>query len=676
MFYPRLLALSVTVLLSACSDSDTKTTPDDQTTTLPQLNDIKVSTSPLAKASADQFATNLKNGLFVRRYSSSTLPPASGDQSNEMSATTSGNFSTTNQQESGVDEADRVKYDGQYMYIAANGMQNITDTQTSTQYVRIMKRDDSGALTPVKQLSTSDIAYQKQQLYLHDNTLAVLNHDYGWFGILEPMAAASTSVVEGDILPVPTSQQFELSVLDVSQPEQAANKAHFVIDGQLIDSRVIGDHLYLVSNYYPHFDNFSATDGDDQSKLRDYQALQKEQISNFIPKITNTTTEQTTPLFEADDCYISADATNVDGFDAIMTVTKIALDDPSQRSSICVNSQIDGLYASTKSLYTYSTQYFADKNQSVIHKFDLEKNEPNYSATGLVSGHLGWNNANLRFSEMSQHLRLVTSNGNSLEGFEHTLYVLEQQGDKLNVVSQLPNEQFPTPIGKVNEKGIVDEDVYAVRFTDQQAYVVTFKQTDPLYVIDLSDALNPKIAGALEIPGYSAYLHPVSDGLLLGVGQHVEDIASDTPVVSQGAKVSLFDISDISAPKELSAHTFEGAYTAAENDYHAFSFLSMSNGQYRFTLPIETWHSTSTEPSFTTWTRSNELALFALDINSKQLSYSGSSPINYPDDKDNLPYVWSGDDRAVIHQDDVYYIHGNYVWQSTWQAPAKNAGPY
>ncbi|WP_105169488.1 beta-propeller domain-containing protein [Pseudoalteromonas sp. T1lg23B] len=663
MFYPRLLAVGVTVLLSACSSDNENS--NDNPTTIPKLNDIKVSTSPLTKASSEQFSNHLKNGLFMNRYRAFLYP----DSLETDSPTTTGDFSVTNQQEQGVDEADRVKYDGQYMYVAANSAQSLQASEQYRQFVRIMKRDTEGNLTQVNDVTSTETAYQKQRLYLTDNTLTVLSHDNGWFGIAEP---AATGGIAESTFPAPTTNQFEFSMMDVTTPEQVTVKAHYTIEGILIDSRVIDNHLYLVSNYYPQFEGFTGTDDTQQSKLKDYQAIQKEHINQLLPKIKNVSTGESALLFNTNDCYINNDATELDGFNAIMTITKVSLSDPTQRSAICVNTQVDGLYASSNTLYTFATNYSENDLNSVIHKFDLTDSALNYVATGEVSGHFGWRNENLRFSELGQYLRVVTSNGDNTNGYQHKLRVLEQQGQSLVVTSELPNESFPTPLGKVNGDGIVDEDIYAVRFTDNRAFVVTFRQVDPLYVIDLSNMQMPKIAGALEIPGYSAYLHPINENLLLGVGQHVEQIDQDLPVIGQGAKVSLFDISDMTNPQQLSEHVFQDGYTAAENDYHAFNVLAMNNGLFRFTLPIESWHVENT--SQTMWNRENMLAAFEVDTNTMQLNYIGGSTVSYSDASD-VPYIWSGEDRAIIHLDDLYYIHGNYIWQSDWQTPEVNNGP-
>jgi uncharacterized secreted protein with C-terminal beta-propeller domain len=122
-------------------------------------------------------------------------------------------------------------------------------------------------------------------------------------------------------------------------------------------------------------------------------------------------------------------------------------------------------------------------------------------------------------------------------------------------------------VGRVGGIG-VGERIYAVRFLGDAGYVVTFRQTDPLYTLDLADPEHPRVAGQLDLLGYSAYLHPVDGDLLLGVGQGADE--SGRP---QGLQVSLFDVSDPAHPKRV-GNLVLGGYSSstAEWDHHAFLY--------------------------------------------------------------------------------------------------------
>jgi uncharacterized secreted protein with C-terminal beta-propeller domain len=127
-----------------------------------------------------------------------------------------------------------------------------------------------------------------------------------------------------------------------------------------------------------------------------------------------------------------------------------------------------------------------------------------------------------------------------------------------------------------------DENIYAVRFVGDQGYVVTYRQVDPLYVIDLSDPTAPAVAGEVKIPGYSAYLHPLGDGLLLGVGQD-----GDLNGQTLGTQVALFDVRDPENPRQIDKVTFPGAYSGAEWDHHAFLYWPTSEDEGLLVIPLQ-----------------------------------------------------------------------------------------
>ena len=191
---------------------------------------------------------------------------------------------------------------------------------------------------------------------------------------------------------------------------------------------------------------------------------------------------------------------------------------------------------------------------TLIHQFRLDTGTgATYVASGQVEGRLL---NQFAMSEYNGDLRVATTTddwGGFGDQSESTVFVLRPEGDELRQISSVGG------LGK-------DEQIYAVRFIDDLAYVVTFRQTDPLYVIDLTDPANPVEAGELKIPGYSAYLHPVGDGLLLGVGQDATDEGRTT-----GTQLSLFDVSDPTNPQRISTLPI-GGYSEVEWDHKAFLY--------------------------------------------------------------------------------------------------------
>jgi len=225
-------------------------------------------------------------------------------------------------------------------------------------------------------------------------------------------------------------------------------------------------------------------------------------------------------------------------------------------------------YASTNSLYVATQRWFpvplAGSGSppagmtTEIHKFGISKpDETEYRATGTVPGFLlnQWS-----MSEYRGNLRVATT--------ELPLWwTAPPQQESQSLVSVLAERP-----GRLTEIGHVDglgrgERVYAVRFVGEVGFVVTFRQIDPLYTIDLHDPAHPSVLGALEIRGYSAYLHPVGPDLLLGVGQD----ATEAGRVA-GTQLSLFDISNLRKPTRLDAAPLGPGSSEAEYDPHAFLF--------------------------------------------------------------------------------------------------------
>jgi hypothetical protein len=400
--------------------------------------------------------------------------------------------------------------------------------------------------------------------------------------------------------------------------------------------------------------------------LANYLTILDTADSELMPKIYRDGDEGT-PLNSTEDCVIPAQATDKDGYAQLLTVSRINLTDPNDIHSSCISSVANMLYMSEANLYLSSTV----DNQTVLHKVSLDANLT-YQATGKIDGIIGWRGApNLRLSEQDEYLRIVTSDYTT-NSPEHELSILNQQGSELAIVATLPNDTSPEPIGKPGE------DIFAVRFFGDRGYIVTFERIDPLYVLDLANPNSPQVLGALEIPGFSSYLHPLDNGYLLGVGQQVNvnnipenGEATDEPVMEEGMKISLFNVSDPSNPVEVNSIVKPSSYTPVEYDYRALSVLNDS-GSYKFTLPLESWYAPSDE-LVRFWAPSNSLLLLEVDTTSSTPELIQRSEVRPEMSED---YAGGWDDRSIIHGDNVYYIHGNQVWHTTWAEDAAVFGPF
>ena len=224
------------------------------------------------------------------------------------------------------------------------------------------------------------------------------------------------------------------------------------------------------------------------------------------------------------------------------------------------------VYASPTRLYVATSEWGASANVSThIHAFDISNaKSAAYVGSGAVRGTLlsQW-----AMSEQNGYLRVATTTGDvvpppgegdvpqSVDRSQTSVVVLAEHGRRL------------VQVGRVGGLGR-GEKVWAVRFMGDLAAVVTFRQTDPLYLVDLSQPTAPHLRGALSLTGYSAYLHPVGNGLLLGVG-HEADSAGHI----ENAKATLFDVSDTAHPRRVSSLDLGSGWSSIEGDSHAFTYL-------------------------------------------------------------------------------------------------------
>jgi uncharacterized secreted protein with C-terminal beta-propeller domain len=690
--------LSSFVLLIGCGGESNTDAPIEKVQEVPSLNAMSIALTPLKSASSADFEHHLKNGVYLNstqqnNFLESGVTDASTPTADMSSVTgKESGYSSTILQETGVDEGDRIKYDGEYMYIANYEYYQrqtlVADESRSQTAVRILQRDAQGDLKELSHTVVSEEASSINSLYLNKNKLAVLSDIYD-YSIASSMV---TSSIATDMF-FPIEQNFNLSLLDVSDQVTPKLTTSYTMDGSIIDSRRVDDVLYIVSSFSPHNAGlpYATTESE---KLDNYKDVFLSNISDFLPQLTDGQ-GNISNLVEPENCYLPANSTDKDGFNGIVTLTTIDLTKPDNISSICINTQVSGLYATPTSVYLYGTDYQYENGNttetSIIHKFAIAKQEIDYVASGTLEGRFNWTLSNLRFSEKGDDLRVVTTQGNRTLGYEHQLNILSPLGNELKLVAQLPNETYPEKIGKLNKEGIVQEDIKSVRFFENRAYIVTFLNTDPLYVLDLSDKEQLKITGALEIPGYSAYLHPISDKLLVGIGQNVdpnrmafidETSISDsesTPII-EGAKVSLFDVSNMNNPIEINSIVYEGGYTPIEFDYHALTYLNMADGTHRFGLPVEKWITETVVDAATgqkvdVWSRDNSLQLVEVtgsDTDANLIDKGSVKAITAIEPT----YISGWDDRAIFHEDDIYYLHGNSIWKSFWQTPALTTGPF
>ena len=332
-----------------------------------------------------------------------------------------------------------------------------------------------------------------------------------------------------------------MTQVDVSDPRAMLVRRTQDVDGAIVDARRVGRSARVVVSSYP---DAAYAEPELRSRAR-----------GWLPVSTLT--------FRRSGREVTRRAVRCDrvrrpaSFAGTGVLTVYTVDMGAGLPAVDADALLSGgetVYGSASSLYV-ATQRYDDGTYepgTMVHRFDItEPERTTYAASGFVAGTL-LNQFSL--SEDKGILRAASTRGFGA-GSESRVTTLRQEGGYL------------VPRGKVDGLG-KGERIFAVRFIGDVGYVVTFRQTDPLYTLDLSDPSDPRVRGELKIPGYSAYLHPVGDGLLLGVGQD----ADESTGMTQGLQISLFDVADLARPKRIEQLRLGERFSssAVEWNHHAF----------------------------------------------------------------------------------------------------------
>lgn len=487
--------------------------------------------------------------------------------------------SPTNLVESGVDEADLVKSNGRhvYTYAYANGAR-----QPALRIAQIAN-DGAGFTTRglVSLQSGSTTPMGTAGLYLDGETLVSVTgtspYFYFDFSPPLPMTRAVTHV----------------EVLSTANPDLPTTRWRAEIDGYVVSSRRIGQRLYLVSRFVPTLPGFTFGTTYMPAVVANQQILAGTPLSAMLPQV-RVAGGNAVPLVGASEIYAPPQGARSPLANMIV-VTAIDLVAPRIAQALAVIGDFEAVYASSTSLFVANSRYeIRTVNGALlpgqpsypltdVHQVRLGAEAMAIVGSGSLEGILGADleKAAFRLSEHQGRLRAVTSTTSGIWGgaISNRVTILEpstRTPGLLKTVSWLPNAQRPQTLGKPFES------LYGTRFVGDRLYAVTFRRIDPLYVVDLADAADPKIAGALEVPGFSEYLHPLANGMLLGFG-----LDATSTGVQQGLQMSLYDVADAGKPRELQRVLIgkAGSDSALLRDHHALSALPRADGSLSMAFP-------------------------------------------------------------------------------------------
>lgn len=476
----------------------------------------------------------------------------------------------------------------------------------------------------------------------------------------------------------------QIQVYDTTDKSQLVNNIKINMDGHKIRSRRIGDQLYVVSRYTPHIKSLIEMPKNRNALNENLKIIDEITTDNILPKITINDEQQL--LVKAEHCWLTVMPKMRWGARTLTIVTRINIQS-GEFTSRCLGGHVEGIYMSQAALYLYNTSFQKynlnepmtkriaiwnwNQGNTHIHKFSLS--DLSYQGSALADGIVGHQHASFRFGELKDGSLGVVTSKNEWRNPEHRLTVFDTVESKWQPKALLPNEAEPSAIGKPGER------IYSVRFMQDRAYIVTFQQTDPLYVIDLSDSSSPTIAGELEIPGFSDYLHPIGSDLLLGIGKEAKQ-NSNGATVNLGVKVALFDVANITDPQEVGTLMIgqRGSSTLLSTNHLAFAGIQQAES-YRFAFPIHVHEGVDyyvadqeVEFAYHQWLHSG---LYLFEVKDKTLSVSGAIIT----DQRSKSSTWAsfGEPRGLIQGDDVFHLKGNSIYKANWLNPSETTeGPF
>ena len=524
----------------------------------------------------------------MERAVASTTTGAAEQTAGEAAPSAAGteDYSTTNIQVAGVDEADIVKNDGKYIYVVSGKKVVIIDAYPA---------ESSKILSEIQLNGTP------QEIFINNNKLII----FGW----EDYYSSSVSIPEiGIVPPRYYTQKTFTKVYDITDRANPVLKRNVSMDGNYYDSRMIGDYVYVIVNqpiyyggtepiplpviqsnnvakaipvsdiYYFDFPDYSyiftnilaintQNDAEELSSktfLMGYSENMYVSPNNifivytkrlseldFYDRIIDQAIMPAVPL-DIQNKINAVRNSNISKYEKMQEIGKIFQDyidslNPEVAASVMKIVQ--------EKMETVQTEIAKEMEKTVIHKISIYNGQIEYKTNGEVPG---YTLNQFSMDEYNENFRIATTTGNWRSESLNHVYILD---GNLKITGKLEDLAH-------------GERIYSVRFLGDKGYLVTFRQIDPLFVIDLSNPINPQILGYLKIPGVSDYLHPYDETHIIGIGRDATEGGR-----IKGMKLSLFDVTDVSNPTEISKYIIgeSGTYSEALNDHKAFMFSKSKN---------------------------------------------------------------------------------------------------
>ncbi len=553
-------------------------------------------------------ATNdVKQVESVEEYYDSTRENNKSDLSNS-------DYSKTNVQVENVDEADIVKTDGNFIYYVARNKVFIVDSKELKIISIIEIKEDKKTFNP-------------KELFINKDKLIVLGNYYEYEEVIRrdeeitSDTAYEESLIENakvaphrDYAGITSTNSAKAIVYDISNRSEPKIIREVGLDGNYINSRMIGDNVYFISRKSAYYYN----------GMKDEELLPRIQDSKLQEKSRTIACTEIAYFRGTDD-------------NSYMLVGSFNINNNEEMSVESFFGASQEVYASEKNLYLAQTVYDDNWNaNTTIYRFALINSQIVLEAKGEVEGYL---NNQFSMDEYEGNLRLATTYTIS-EGKEGVV----DDADEIAVTNlseaMVSNRLYVLDedlkeIGRIDDLA-KDEKIYSVRFIGKMGYIVTFEQIDPLFVIDLSNPKKPQVKGELKIPGYSSYLHPYDENHIIGIGYNTKSNGHGG-VTNDNMKMTMFDVSNVKNPKEMFSIDIGTKYVHSEILYnHKSLFYKKSENLIGFPVSHD---------------GKNTLEIFKIDLKNGFEKYA-----EILNDKG-----YYGIERAIYIQDVLYTMHYNGI---------------
>ena len=452
----------------------------------------------------------------------------------------SSDYSKTNIQVEGVDEADIVKTDGEYIYIVSGGNVTIVKAYPAEEAKVVSKISLNGSIMGI---------------FINGDKLAIFHNEYTTYLLYEGVEVRESSssaeeknenttadeapgVSEPITYEPPTTS---IKVYDISDRENPVLTRDFSIDGNYFSSRMIGDYVYVVATMYTFFTETDIA----------------------LPRIQSNNETEVIPATDIYYCNLS------DSSYSFTTIVALNIQNDSQEPTheTIVLGGTSNIYVSQNNIYLTFTHYSWQEDETTkttIQRIRIEQQTITFEATGEVPGYVL---NQFLMDEHNGYFRIATTVNNvnwrtftDEPASTNNVYVLDMN---LTVVGKL--------------EGLAPgEQIYSARFMGDRCYLVTYRQIDPFFVIDVANPTEPKVLGYLKIPGFSGYLHPYDENHIIGIGKQDSNV-----------KLSLFDVTDVTAPTEIAKYIVEADYSDSPVLYDHKAFL-FDKPKQLLAIPVST----------------------------------------------------------------------------------------